>query len=208
MSRKDFWSWFVLLLSAGAYIPLGVGGWQHPSEINAASYGSWLILSAMLLYSSRSQGFAGWRMPLGFLIGNASLLVLGLLRECSTFNLGQAESIVLFGIIATLSIWVAVGGMTKTWNPRILFLGGIAADVFSFYPQLKQYLEPHEKPTEWMLLGWCMWILGAMINVAFVERLPTKLYARTTPPLLALEESGFSLENGFFMLVTVLVMAA
>ncbi len=145
-------------------------------------------------------------MPFGFLIGNASMLILAICRRGSTFNLGHAESVVLFGIVVTISLWATIGGITGKWNARILFLGGIAADILSFYPQLKQYLEPHDLPTEWMLLGWGMWILGATINVTLVEELPHKLCNRTTSPLQALEVSGFSLENGLFMIVTVLVM--
>lgn len=198
--------WVVFAFSAGAYIPLAIGGWQHPEEINVASYSLWLILASMLLYSSRAQDFAGWRMPLGFVLGNGSMLVLAFALGEYTFNLGTAETIVLYGLIATISAWVAVGQTTGKWNPRILFLGSVAADILSFYPQLKQYLEPHDEPTYWMLFGWSLWIVGAFINVALVERMCQKLYTRAKHPLLVLEESAFSLENGLFMIITVAVM--
>jgi hypothetical protein len=155
MRNHQLWfDWGVFLLSAGAYIPLAIGGWQHPEEINVASYSLWLILASMLLYSSRAQGFAGWRMPLGFLIGNASMLLLAFAIGGYTFNLGKAETIILYGIIsmvvcATIRFTQGHAGDI----PRILFLGGVAADVLSFYPQLKQYLGPHDAPTSWMLIG-------------------------------------------------------
>ncbi len=216
MHRKQGWSWIVLLLSAGAYIPLAIGGWHHPTEINTASYSLWLIISGMLLYSSHSQGFAGWRMPLGFFIGNGSLLTIGLSLGGYTFNLGPAETIALYGIIGTLSVWMTVGLTTKKWKPRILFLGGIAADVLSFYPQLKQYLLPHEPPTTWMILGWSLWVLGAFINIVLVEKLFKKItltktmnekpHERTKKTLLILEESAYSVENCLFMFITIIVM--
>ena len=204
--NQRLYSWVVFFFSAGAYVPLAIGGWQHPEEINVASYSLWLILASILLYSSRAQDFAGWRMPLGFVLGNGSMLVLALCLGEYTFNLGPAETIVLYGLITTISIWVAVGQTTGKWDPRILFLGGVAADILSFYPQLKQYLEPHDAPTSWMLLGWGMWIIGAFVNVALVERMVQKLRNKSKHPLLILEESAFSLENGLFMIVTVAVM--
>jgi hypothetical protein len=214
--RQEFWGWIVFILGAGAYLPIAIGGWQHPTEVNMASYSIWLIISGMLLYSSHSQGFAGWRMPLGFFFGNGSLLVLGFTRGGYTFNLGQAETIALYGVIGTLSLWVAVGTVTKKWKPRILFLGGVTADILSFYPQLKQYLLPHEPPTDLMISGWCLWILMAFINVFLVEEFYKKLtmprtvyeqrYEKSKSMLLIAEESIFSIENGVFMIVTVLVM--
>ena len=210
------WNLAVLFLSAGAYVPLAIGGWVHPSEINIAAYSLWLVLSGMLLYSSHAQDFAGWRMPLGFFVGNLAMIVLALIRGGSTFNLGSAESVILYGIIATLSVWVAIGQSTGRWNPRILFIGGVSADILSFYPQIKQYLEPHEVPSDFMLLGWGMWIAGACINVIFVERLPFKLrmdrdsyqnlYHKNKSAAGIIEESLFSIENGLFMIATVLVM--
>lgn len=214
--RQEFWGWIVFILGAGAYLPIAIGGWQHPAEVNIASYSIWLIISGMLLYSSHSQGFAGWRMPLGFFFGNGSLLVLGFTRGGYTFNLGPAETLALYGVIGTLSVWVAVGTMMKKWKPRILFLGGVTADILSFYPQLKQYLLPHEPPTDLMILGWCLWILMAFINIILVEEFFKKLmmtramyerhYEKPKDALLIAEESIFSIENGVFMIVTVLVM--
>lgn len=199
--------WVVFAFSAGAYIPLAIGGLQHPEEINIASYSLWLILSSMLLYSSRAQDFAGWRMPLGFFIGNSSMLVLAFALGGYKFNLGLTEIVVLYGMIG------AIAFATVRWMqghkgdvPRILFLGSVAADILSFYPQLKQYLEPHDAPTYWMLLGWAMWIVGAFINVALVEKMVQKLWNKSKSPFLVLEESAFSLENGLFMIATVVVM--
>lgn len=214
--NKEVWSWIVFVVAAGAYLPIMWGGWHHPKEINVASFSIWLIISSLLLYSTRDQGFAGWRLALAFFIGNGSLVAEGLLRGGYTFNLGPAEVVALYGVITTLSVWVAVGTITKKWQPRILYLGGVTADVLSFYPQLKQYLLPHEPPTPWMIAGWCMFILSTAINVIMVEEMFKKLfmpaseyaakYEKSKRPLLIFEESIFSLENCLFVAITVIVM--
>lgn len=215
-SRQDLWGWIVFILGLVAYVPIAIGGWQHPSEVNLASYSIWLIISAILLYSSLSQGFAGWRMPLGFCLGNGAFLILGLTRGGYTFNLGAAETVALYGVITALSVWVAIGTITKKWQPRILFLGGVTADILSFYPQLKQYLLPHEPPTTLMISGWAIWILLAFINVFLVEGFLKKImtprttyeqrYGKPKRLLLIIEESAFSLENGVFMIIITLAM--
>src|SRR5271170_403603 len=104
--HKKFWSWTVFILGVVAYVPIMIGGWHHPKEINLASFSMWLIISGMLLYSSHSQEFAGWRIALGFVVGNASLFILGLIRGGYTFNIGSTETVALYGVIGTLSIWV------------------------------------------------------------------------------------------------------
>ena len=214
---RQVWSWLVFFVSIGAYVPLAVGGWQHPIEINIAAYGLWLTLAVMFAYSTHSQGFSGWRLPLGFLVGNGLMIGLGLARKGYTFNLGQAETTVLYGIIATLSMWIVVGTVKKKWDPRILYLGGIAADILSFYPQLKQYLLPHEPPTGWLIMAWTMFGIGTFVNFAIVESLFSKLimsaeryehvYEKEKRVLLILEESAFSVENFTFIVLTTLVMA-
>jgi hypothetical protein len=213
---RQFWSWAVLILGAGAYVPLMIGGWQHPVEVNVAAYSLWLLLSLVFVYSFRDQGFAGWRMPLAFAVGNSSMLILGFVRGGYTFNLGSAEAVVLYGLIGTVCLWLVIGSTMGNWNSRILYWGGILVDILSFYPQLKQYLLPHEPPTVGLLVGWGLWVAIALINVFLVERLFTKLrltkeqyekvFAKTKNPFLILEESAFSLENGFFMIVTIFVM--
>lgn len=215
--RKElFWSWVVFILGVGAYVPIALGGWQHPKEINIALYSIWFIISTMLLYSSLARGFAGWRMPFGFLIGNVLLLALGFIRGGYTFNFGPVETVALYGVVVTLSLWVAVGTVRKEWNSRIIFIGGITADILSFYPQLKQYLLPHEPATQLMMLGWYLWIIMAFINVIVVEEFIKKLvmnelayasiYGKSKKFWLIVEESAFSLENTVFIVVTVLVM--
>lgn len=198
----------VLFLSAGAYLPLAIGGWFHPEEINVAAYSLWLMLSWMLLYSSFKQDFSGWSLPLGFVCGNTFMLGMAFRFGGYTFNLGPAEVIILYGLVGTVVVWVTVGKTTGRWNPRILFLGGVTADIISFYPQVKQYLGVQEAPTYWMILGWVMWIAGAAINVIFVERFfhKARLAKTMREKLAVLEESAFSIENGFFMIVTVCVM--
>ena len=203
---QSLWNWIVFILSAGAYIPLAIGGWDHPAEINVASYCLWLILSGMLLYSSYSQGFSGWRLPLGYLIGNLSMIILGIVTGGYTFNVGPVESVVLFGLIITVFILTVVGKLTGKFNSRIIFIGAISADVVSFYPQIKQYLMPHDFPTNWMLVGWGMWIAGVAVNIILVERLFKKLCKSEGQSWKIIEESLFSIENGIFMIITTIVM--
>lgn len=215
--QTSVYAWIVFFISAGAYVPLAVGGWYHPSEINMAAYGIWMVLAGMFLYSSWKQEFAGVRMPLGFFVGNVLMLVFGFWVGGYTFNLGPAETMALYGVVGTLSLWTTIGALTSRWSSRLLYWGAIVADLLSFYPQWKQYLLPHDYPTTWMLVGWCCWIGGAAINVVFVEKLFKKLlmpeeeyereYEKMKKPLLIWEESAFSLENCFFMTVTVFLMA-
>lgn len=206
----------VLLLVATAYATIGYGGWMHPAEVNVASYILWLTLASMLVYSSRAQGFDGEVLPLGFTFGNASMIILGIYQGGYTFNLGLSETIVLYGLIITAGFWIITGQATGSWNPRILFLGGVGSDILSFYPQLKQYLLPHEPPTIWLLCGWGLWLVATVVTILFIEELPRKLrmtkqeYQReyTEPKSIVkiLEASAFTLENGLFMLVTIVVM--
>ncbi len=205
---------FVIVLIS--HLPLAVGGWQHPSEINMACYGVWLLINSLLVYSSLKQGFAGILLPLGYLLGNIAMLTLGFVVGGYTFNLGAAETMALYGVVGTISIWCVVGQLTKRWNPRILYIGAIAADLLSFYPQWKQYLLPHDYPTTGLLIGWMCWIVGAGMNLVFVEKLFFKLgmpegqyrllYEKEKRPLLIIEESAFSLENVCFMTATVFLM--
>jgi hypothetical protein len=211
-----FWQWIVFAFSAGGYAPIVVGGFQHPREINMASYSIWAIVSIMMLYSSYRQKFAGWWMPLGFLVGNIAMLILGFILGGYTFNLGPAEMIGVYGIVTVLSVWVAVGTITKKWSNHILLVGTIITDIISFYPQLKQYLLPHDHPTNLMIIGWCCFAFGAFVNFMLVERLVSKLFmsdaeykehynASKKLPLI-LEESTFSVENCALVIVTILLM--
>ncbi len=211
------WSWIVFGFSAGGYMPVALGGMQHPREINMASYGIWTIISCMMLYSSYRERFAGWWMPLGFLAGNVTMIGLGFLMGGYTINLGPAEMVSIYGIVTVLSVWVAVGTVTKQWSNHILLLGTIATDIASFYPQLKQYLLPHERPTALLIIGWCLFASGAFVNFVFVERLFAKLgmseasymqlYGKNAKSiLLILEESAFSVENCVLIIITIFVM--
>ncbi|MEK9180266.1 MAG: hypothetical protein AAB897_02545 [Patescibacteria group bacterium] len=215
-TNAEVWSWAVFAISVGAYIPLAIGGWLHQKELNIACYSIWLILALMMVFGSFKQGFAGWRMPLGWTLGNGSLVIFSLAIGGYTFNLGPAETIVIYGIIGTLALFVAVGTMTKKWNPRILLLGSIAADVLSFYPQMKQYLQPHEPATWLMISGWWLFLLAALANAFFVEEFAKKLlmgeaeyviaYGRAKNTCRIIEESLLSLENSSLIFVTIVVM--
>ncbi|MDD5251263.1 MAG: hypothetical protein PHT12_01345 [Patescibacteria group bacterium] len=214
--RQRFWSWLVFVFSVGAYAPLAVGGWQHPREINVAAFAIWAFLAATFLYASKTQGFAGWRLPFGWLIGNVAMVILGLVRGGYTFNLGPAEYVALYGFTGTVGLWVLIGQLTGRWDARVLYLGSIASDIASFYPQIKQYVLPHEPPTTWMLVGWLMFLIGAAVNLLAVERFVAKLMAGASgyqarygvrkKVASIFEESALSLENGAFILVTILVM--
>ncbi len=195
----------VFAFSLGGYVPLTIGGWRHPSEMNLAAYGIWLVIGAMLVYSSYKQGFAGLLLPFGFCVGNSWMIALGLFRGGYTFNLGTAEAVALYGIVFTLSLWVAAGTTTGKWSPRILYLGAISAEAISYYPQWKQYLLPHESPTSWLLAGWGLSITGVFVNIAFAERFFAKLamprelyrssYQREKSFLRSIEASAYSIES-------------
>ncbi|MES2223482.1 MAG: hypothetical protein V4469_00955 [Patescibacteria group bacterium] len=160
----------------------------------------------MLLISSRAQGHAGWKLLTGFAIGNFSMLIFGFCLTGTTFNLGDAEKVVLYGLTTTIVTWVAWSGFKKKGNPRILFLGGIATDVLSYYPQVKQYLLPHDPPSLWLITGWSMWIAAAAITLFNVEKLFLKIKLAPKDRLKFIEESAYTLENIFFMVVTVIIM--
>ncbi len=144
------------------------------------------------------------------------MLILGIWIGGYTFNLGAGETIALYGIVGTISVWTVVGQTTGKWSPRILYLGGILAEAFSYYPQWKQYLLPHDPPTRWMLYGWCISMVGVGINILLVERLLNKLlmakgnyqihYSKPKSLLSILEESAFSLENCLLGNFTIFLM--
>jgi hypothetical protein len=213
-----FWSWVVFAIVVGAYLPLFRGGWQHPIEMNLAGFGLWTILSLMLTYSAMAQRHAGWSLPFGCLVGNVAMVVFGLFRGGYTFNIGMSETIVIYGISITLAVWATLGALTKRWNPRILFLGAVVADMVSYYPQLKQYVLPHEHPTGWALMGWTMFGISSFISLLFVERLPQKClmdhlgyalaYDEKKDYLKIAEQSAYSLENFFLIIVTVSLMSS
>lgn len=216
MPNNKLWSNVVFVLSLSAYIPVLIGGWKHPVDSNVACFSLWIILSLVLCYSAKVQGFAGWKLQFAFFFGNIVVVLLALIRGGYTFNLGISEMIVLYGMILVISIWVLVGYWTKKWNPRILYLGTILVDITSFYPVLKQYLQPHDRPTTWMIVGWSMYALAALINVIFAERFIHKLrmdyltyginYDKRKGCLQILEESAFSIENFFLILITIVLM--
>jgi hypothetical protein len=176
-SRQDA----VLLLTMAGNIPVGIGGILHPPELNLASFSIWLIISAMLLYSTVAQQLPGWHLPLGFVIGNASLVILGLSIDGSTFNLGETEAFGLYGIVITLCIYGCVAasnkyrGHGKLWDPNIVFYGAILTDLVSFYPQAKQYLLPHDPMTWWGLAGYTMFLLASLLTAFWVEQMYRKL---------------------------------
>ena len=104
-------------------------------------------------------------MPFGWVVGQTVIITVAFCIGGYTFNLGTEEMVVFYGIVATLSVWVAVGQQTENWNPRILFWGGILADILSYYPQFKQYLAPHDVITVWLITGWSMFITDMFINM-------------------------------------------
>ncbi|MES2203384.1 MAG: hypothetical protein V4474_03630 [Patescibacteria group bacterium] len=204
---RPSWDDTVFLITVGGNLPLAVGGWSHPSEINTASYSIWLIIASMLVYSSRAQG-ASVRLPLGFVVGNVSMLVLAYIRGGSTFNLGAAESLALYGVIGTLCIWLGHGASTGRWSPKLMFYGAVFADVLSFYPQAKQYIEPHE-PMTWLGIScFAMWLIASSIVVIKIDRMPQQLREILQRPLslqqlklgcVVMEKSLFPLEQIVFI---------
>lgn len=173
---QNAWGWVVFAFSAGGYVPIVVGGIHHPTEVNVATYGLWFILCLMFIGSSIKLGFAGWKLPLGFLAGNVTMLVLAEFLHGTTFNLRALEWVLLFGTTATVAIWVVHGHLAGARNPRILLWGAIAVDVLSCYPIFKQYLfDVHEPMSAFGIAGWVMWIIGVSVNLNFVEEFFSKL---------------------------------
>ena len=216
--NNGFWNWVAVFVPVCGFVPLVIGGIHHHSEVNLAAYSLWTIAMAMAFGSAFYMRYDTWRLALGFLIGDAAMIILGLSVGGYTFNLGKSETLSLYTIVAALSIWGAVGTITRKWNNRLLLFGAIASDVVSFYPQLMQYLKPHERPTSMLLVGFALWALGAVISFIFVEKFFTKLtmskeeYMRTfNKPSKSiasiLEESAFSFENFVLITITMVVMA-
>lgn len=215
--NEKFWIWAVFFISVGAYIPLLVGGWKHPIEINVATYSLFAIITAIMFCSAKIQGFPGWRLPLGWCIGNILMLVLAFaFLKGWTFNLGLQESIIMYGLAIVFGAWVATAQIQSKWNPRILFLGAILVDIASFYPLAKQYFLPHESPTVWMLAGWFLAMMGPIVSMIFVEKVIAKLvtkkeqykefYQKEKNIPRIFEESGASIENVILYFITLLMM--
>jgi hypothetical protein len=201
-----FWGWIVCAISVAGYIPVAIGGVKHPIEINVASYLIWFVLTAVVSYSGYKQRHPGWKMTLGWGAGNLTMVIIGLSIGGYSFNLGTAELLAIYGLAITFVVWSAVGAIKRLWSPRILFIGSVAADIISYYPQLKQYFEPHEHPTAWMVSGWLMWWTGSFANILLVERLPQKIWIKPQKILVFVEQSAISLESAILILFTTFVM--
>lgn len=211
---EGVWSWIVFALSVGAFVPLGISGWQHVGEINMAAYLIWLITMSILLYSLRKKGFAGWRMPLGYVVGNAVVFVIGIFRR-GKWNLTLTEDILLFGIVIALSSWVAIrkekGGQREKQKKRrvnVLLYASVISVGGSFYPMITDYLRPnHWHPPFLMMLGWWLWILASILNLIFVdkflERMRTEARERAR---FVVEASLFSIVNFVLMCYVVILM--
>lgn len=200
--------WFVFVLGIGGYISIGIGGWRHPVELNIATYSLWAMLSVILFCSMYFQKHEGLYMPLSWILGNAFLVILAAFLPESTFNLGQSETIVLYGLVTVVGTWVVVGQTTKRWSHRILFWGSIIIDIISFYPQLKQYFLPHEPPTLWLLMGWACFLLSVSCNLFLLGRLFFTLRPTNEKRLLLAEESALSIENIVLIIITMVVMTS
>jgi hypothetical protein len=192
--------------SAGAYIPLAIGGWGHPSEINIVTYTLWFVLSGVVAYSLWVQDLSGWRLPVAYVVGNGAIVGLGLGRGHFTFNLNLEGAIILYGLVGTFSVWAlfgnAIGGR---WRVSILLWGSIAADVVSFIPLWLQYVVPHN-PTRLTLVGWIMWLVGALISLIWVEKVFEKLSIRENKKIKVLGDSAFAIENALLVVITLVIM--
>lgn len=208
---------FASFFSFGAYVPWAIGGLQHPQEINIATFGAWMLLTVVLAYSAKKQGYDVWILALGFFFGNSIIFALGLWSGKSTFNIGVVESVVLYGLIGTVAV------ATIRWFqghaedvPKVLFIGAVCADILSFWPQLKQYLLPHEQPTPWIMLGYCMALCGIFLNLTIVERFFHKFfmnpiefrkeYKKGKSALEIVVQSLFSIENVIILPVILFTM--
>ncbi len=193
------------LLNGGAYVPLAIGAYMHPAELNLPSYLLWLLLTATMLYAQRKGGDPGWSMTLAFMLGNVVMVCLAPFSPGYTFDIGMHEGIGIFGMAATVLIYALCGGTSKTRNPRILYRGMIAVDVSAYYPFLKQYVGPHEPATWWFILGCMLFFLGAVTNLIKVEGFFVKFRSTTSrkEKLEVLETSLFSMEIIFFLILII-----
>jgi len=218
MNTKNISAWVAFVFSVGGYIPLAIGVYRHPVELNIATFSLWAILSALMTYSAVKMKFPGWRMQFGWLIGNIGMLCVAAHLQRFTFNLDPAETIALYGIIITVGVWLTVGKVTGKLNDHILFIGVVATDVLSYYPQFKQYLLPHESPTIWLMCGWAMFFLGAICNIVWVDEMFKKLFTpRQVYParfggneknvLAIFESSAISFENAILIATTIFIMS-
>lgn len=217
MTSVKILGWIVFAIGLGAYVPLIIGGWSHPLETNLACFMIWVALAITLCYSQIVQKYDGWRIQVAYAIGNIIVVVIALARGGYTINIGLQEAIALYGFVITVCTWAAVGAKTKRWNPEILYLGTVTVDMVSFYPQLKQYLQPHEPASTWCLVAWSMFGLAMLINFSLVEQLFRRLFlskdyyksvfGEDKSYVKIFKASYFSIENFLFILTTVVLMA-
>jgi hypothetical protein len=213
--REDIWGWTVFVLTLIAIIPVGTACWINPEENNIAAFSLWIVLGALFVYSLAKQGFSGWRLAFGYLIGNVSLVIIATIRG-GYFDLGPTEQIVLFGIIGSVSIWKIRQVRSGKPETRTLYYGLLFADISSFYPMMKQWEGP-ANASAWMISGWLICLVGVLINLFMVERIATKLlmppdiyratYNKEKKVLLIMEESFFSVEQAIFIVGMVSMMA-
>jgi hypothetical protein len=206
-TTNKFWYQLVMAIAALGYICIAIGGYFHRSELNIASYSVWLVLSAMMAYSSKKQNLSSFHMVMSWVIGNAALIVFSLAIGDYTYNLDAGGTIAFYGVISTFAVWGAAASITKKFNSWILFYGVIMTDCASFYPQLKQYYYPHEQATPWMYAGWILWVVAAAIQLVHVDKFIANWRAKTASRLKLLETSATSLENGIMLIITTIMMA-
>lgn len=215
MSQRA-WAWRAFYVTALAYVPIFVGAIFEPEQLNLVAWFLWIILAGLFMWSSKAQGYWVWRMSLGYLVGNTAIISLALCQGGYTMNLGESEMITLVTLVTTIGYWAAHGLVTKKHSPAILYLGCIAADVLSVYPQVKQYWGPNDTP--WFALGgWLLFILGAAINLLLAEEFVKKLsmtraehfrvYGAEKNILGIIQESALSLDQLFLVTITACVMA-
>ena len=213
---QQAWAWRAFSVSALAYLPLVVGALLEPDQINVSSWGLWVVLAGLFTWSAWAQGHESWRMALGYFLGNITIVLLALYQGGYTLNLGLGEVTVIFTLVVTTGFWGTHGLITRKQKPAILYFGCIAADVLSFYPQIKQYWGPNDTP--WLALGgWLIIILGVGINLFLAEeflkkvRMPSGEYERTYGKARQwcdiIQESAFSLDQFVLVPATLCVMA-
>ena len=193
------------------YIMIGnlllmIAGWKHPEEANIASY-------VMRLFISSTYTFSCWwlksSMALGyaFIIGNIFLLSTTLIRGGHTINIGAVETIGLFSILISMLIFSTYGAITKKWDGRILLCGTITSDVLSFYPQYKQYLDPNDPPSYFLLLGLLVWALAMLHNIVLVQKTVQRIRLGNEKVSKVLLDAAISVENFVLLLLAIYIMS-
>lgn len=203
--RENFWNAVSVFFVTVAYLPIIIGGWIHPAEINIATYGLWTMLFILYGYSSWKLKKPDLPLVLCCIVGDLLVTVLGLAAG-GAFVLGKVEGVGIIGLALTVGSFL-VYGMIRKLDDRIIAWGVIVTDVVSFYPMAKQYLwMKHEPMSAFGLAGWWCFLLGALAMLFGSQRFVEKIVTRSSRLPATLEQSALALEQVLFQSGMIYIM--